>query len=375
MHVERIVITGDVFRTTIGEANQLPNVHWLHQELLGVLHELTGLRPEVGYRRNQADDGRAVITDWYGLLGHTPSLEAWAATYGETAPPALIDALAPDYAGALVIGFELSPVMRSALDRLGVPWIDVELSPIRFLDDLALTLRCSWAVDGAVDGAVDAALAHPGLVAAGQVAEAVARLRAELRDDAAAAACTGACVFLAQTHHDRTLIKDGAFFPVAEAVEGVGKALNGRRLVLKPHPLAPDNPLLGALQQRFGGHTTEANIYALLAAASDVQLLTISSSAAIEAGHFGHRAAMLHPVAHARPAPFTSLWAHRSAAFWRTALAPILSVRADAAFEERTIPNRLRQRLGAWGFPRPSSPPAAAGPAAGHAATGAPERA
>jgi hypothetical protein len=342
MHVERIVITGDVFRTTIGEANQLTNVRWLCDELHDVLHELTGLRPEVGYRRNQADDGQAMIADWYGLLGHTPSLDAWAATYGKTAPPALIDALAPDYTRALVVGFELSPLMRSALDGLGVAWIDVELSPIRFLDDLALMLRCSWAVD--------AALPHPGLVAAGQVAEAVARLRTELRDDPAAASCTGACVFLAQTQHDRTLIKDGAFFPVTEAVEGVGKALNGRRLVLKPHPLAPDNPLLGALQQRFGGHITEANIYALLAAASDIRLLTISSSAAIEARHFGHDSRMLHPTAHARPAPFTSLWAHRSAAFWRTVLAPILPVRTDATFEDRMLPNRLRQRLGAWGL-------------------------
>jgi hypothetical protein len=366
MHIERIVITGDVFRTTNGDPNQIFNVRWLHEELGDVLHAVTGLRPEVGYRRNQADDGRAMITDWYGLLGHTSSVEAWAATYGETASPALIDALAPDYARALVVGFELSPLMRSALDGLGVSWIDVELSPIRFLDDLALSLRGSWRMEERP---------QPGLVTADQVAEAVARLRTRLGGDPAAAACSGACVFLAQTPRDRTLLKDGGFFPDTEAVEGVAQALDGRRLVLKPHPLATDNPLLGALQQRFDAHITEANIYALLAAASDVRLLTISSSTAIEARCFGHNAHMLHPAAHTHPAPLTSLWAHRSAAFWRAALGGILPVNADAIFEERTIPDRLRLKLGAWGFTRPTSPREAAGPTAEPAAAGLLEQA
>ena len=48
----------------------------------------------------------------------------------------------------------------------------------------------------------------------------------------------------------------------------MAQALDGRRLVLKPHPLAPDNPLLGLLRQRCAGQLTEANVYALLAAAT-----------------------------------------------------------------------------------------------------------
>jgi hypothetical protein len=241
-----------------------------------------------------------------------------------------------------------------------VPWIDVEVSPIRFLDDLALTLRCSWAADGQTEGPVHE-IDHPGLLSSEQVDEAVTRVRARHRYDPAAAACSGACIFLAQTRHDRTLIRDGGFFPDGEAVERVAQSLAGRRLVLKAHPLAPTNPLLTALQERCGADITDANVYALLAAASDVRFVTISSSAAIEARHFGHRTEMLHTAAHARSAPFTSLWAHRSAAFWRAALAPILSLNADAAFEERTTSDRLRRRLGAWGFTRPSSPCGPAG--------------
>lgn len=353
MRIDRIVVTGDVLRTTDGDPAQLYNVRWLHGELCHVLHELTGLRPEIAYRRNQADDGRAALAEWYGLLGHAPSLEAWAATYANVAPPpTLIEALAPDYERALAVGFELSPLLRAVLDRIGTPWIDVEVSAIRFLEDLALDLRFSWPVDAA---------SHPGLLAASQVEEAVARLRALYRNDPAAVACGGACIFLAQTRYDRTLIKDGAFFSDGEAVARVAQVRDGRRLVLKPHPLAPDNVLLGTLRQRFGAPVTDANVYALLAAAADVRFVTISSSSAIEARHFGHSAEMLHATGHAG-ARLASLWAHRSAAFWRAVLAPILPLKADATFEERTVADRMRRSLGAWGFVRTSPLPGEGGP-------------
>jgi hypothetical protein len=357
MPIERIVIAGDVFRTTDGDPNQLSNVRWLRGELSRLLYELTGLWPDIGYRRNAPDDGRAVIAEWYRLLGHAPSLDAWAATYGETAPPAaLIEAMRPDYERALVIGFELSPLMRSVLDRLKAAWVDIGMSPIRFLEDLALGMRFSWPID----------LAHPGLVSPDHVQGWVARLRARHRDDASAGDLCGACVFLAQTRHDRTLIKDGAFFADSEAIARVAQALDGRTLVLKPHPLAPDNPILPSLQQRFGARTTAANIYAILATVADTRFLTISSSAAVEARLFGHSVEVFHPAAHADPTAATSLWAHRSASFWRTALAPLLRVRPDVDFEERVIPDRLRRSHGTWGWPPPESAPLQA-PAAGPA--------
>ena len=344
MRIERIVVTGDVFRTTDGDANQLGNVRWLRSEL-SRLYDLTGLCPELRYRRNARDDGRAVIREWYRLIDRTPSLEAWAATFRLAPPPALIEAMRPDYEGALVIGFELSPLMRSVLGGIGVPWVDVSVSLIRFLDDLALSLRFSWAVE----------VAHPGLVSSAQVREAAARVRARCRCDTAAAPLEGACVFLAQTRHDRALIKNGAFFPDTEAVERIAQALDGRRLVLKPHPLAPDNPLLATLRERFGASTTDANIYSLLATAADVRFLTISSSAAIEARHFGHTPAIFHADAHADAGPISSLWAHRSAAFWRAALAPVLPLKPEADYEERVRPDRLRRSLGAWGWPPPDA--------------------
>jgi hypothetical protein len=362
MRIERIVVTGDVFRTANGDANQLYNTRWLHAEVSHQLRALTGLAPEIGFRHNAPDDGRAVIAEWYRMLDCQPSMQAWAATYGLTGPPpALIAALRPDYEGALVVGFELSPLIRSVLAALGAPWIDVEVSPIRFLADLALTIRLSWPVE----------IAHPGLVSACDVCEAVARVRARHADAGAVAGLHGACIFLGQTRQDRTLIKDGRFFAEDEAIEAVARSLDGRPLVIKPHPLAPNNPLLSALCSRFAAPITSANIYTLLAAAADVHFLTISSSAAVEARHFGHTPEIFHVGPHADAGAMTSLSAHRSSTFWRAALAPILSVERGADFEEPVVPDRLRRSLGGWGWPPPEGGAQASG-AAAHKTTNGP---
>jgi hypothetical protein len=240
------------------------------------------------------------------------------------------------------------------LAALDAPWIDIEVSPIRFLEDLALTMRFSWPVE----------IAHPGLLSARDVCDAVARVRARHSDAAALAGVRGACIFLGQTRQDRTLIKDGRFFPDDEAIEAVARCLDGRPLVIKPHPLAPNNPLLSSLGSRFGAPITGANIYTLLAAAVDVQFLTISSSAAVEARHFGHSPVIFHEGAHADAGAMSSLWAHRSSTFWRAALAPILPLERGADFEERSVPDRLRRSLGAWGWPPPEGGLQASGAAA-----------
>src|SRR5262249_29293017 len=125
----------------------------------------------------------------------------------------------------------------------------------------------------------------------------------------------------------------------------------------------PDNPIVAALRERLAATVTDANIYALLAAACDVRFVTISSSAAIEARPFGHSAEMLHPGAHAHPAPFTSLWAHRSPPSSRAVLGPLLPLKANATYEQRLAPDRLRRRLNAWGFTRPAACEETAAPA------------
>ena len=142
-HVERIVLTGDVFRTVTGEAGQLKNVRWLSRRFRPLLMDLTALPVEERFRLNAADEGKAVIRKWFALLGEPVSLEAWARSFWRTPPRALINAMARDYRGSLVVSVEMSPLMQGVFDALDVPWIDVGISPRRFLPDLAVSLKAS----------------------------------------------------------------------------------------------------------------------------------------------------------------------------------------------------------------------------------------
>ena len=229
----------------------------------------------------QPDEGYALVTALYRLLGHAPSLEAWAATYGQTTPPpALVEALRPDYDRALVIGFELSPLMRSVLNRIGAPWIDVELSPIRFLDDLALDLRFSWPGQRRPSGPP---VARP---RAARPWRACARSTGQLRP----AADLQRGLHLPGPDPLRPDVDQGRrpSSPTARRSSAWRRPSTGGGSSSSRIRWRRTTRCSASSGSASRARTTDANIYALLAAAGDARLLTISSSAAIEARHFGH---------------------------------------------------------------------------------------
>jgi len=378
--IKRIVFTGDVFRTDDAlEQNQLSNVRWLRDELANTLHTVTNIVPEIRFRRNERDAGRSTLKRWYELLGRTASQQAWAATFWQDKPPkALVEAVNDDYQDALVIAVEMSPLLQSLLDALGVPWVDVTISPIRFLQDLLVSLRFSRHLSHNP--------AHPGLIGPHDIEAAAQHLRAYYGKNKLEH-LDGTAVYFAQTQADRTQItQHGQFFSVDATLAAIETNLQNRRLVVKAHPWAKANPILSLCHERFDARTTDDNTYAILASACDVTVLTISSSVGIEAEAFGKPVNFFSRDAlgwiYSGP---TSFWAHRSPSFWRELLSPIFPVtsasepdqagvrfgnwrdllsailpgRKKTDLEQGGIGNRLREKLGYFSIERdvwPSQP-------------------
>lgn len=273
-----MVLTGDVFRTTDGDGSQLPNVAWLERRFARMLGVITGIEPTIRFRLNGPDEGREVVKRWFKLLDAPADMDGWASTFWAQPTPQLVAAMAPDYEDALVVCYEMSPLLQAVLDRLGVPWIDVSLGPHRFLADLSLCFRCSASMPGEVGA--DFALG------AGERAEGVARVRAHYTA-IDSRALDGTAVFFAQMRQDRTLIHGGRFFGPDDAVAALEPMLDGRRLLVKAHPWAPGNPMIGALGRAFGASPCSLPTYAILGSGRDVVALSCSSSVSIEAGSFG----------------------------------------------------------------------------------------
>lgn len=315
--LNRIVFTGDCLRSETGEPNQWANVVWL-KNLLGTnLGALTGLRLE------------ALLpppVDAWRALGEKPSLERWARTFWQAADDRLCDYLRPFYDGALVVAIELSPFLEAALDRLGIPWVEVGVSPLRFLPDFALFFRFS------------AGLRVPERfrLTDDEVQAAVAKVKTFY-----GIAPVQGTVFFAQTPHDRTQITRTGFVDAPDFVDNLPGPL-----WVKPHPLSPDNPIIERALKR-GARLLDHNTYATLS--GPVTVASISSSVVVEAVAFGRNTIVAHSeVLDRNLAGLTTMNGYRHSDFWREALIPLPLT--DATFGDPFVPNALRAALHAYGL-------------------------
>lgn len=332
----QIVLTGDIFRTVSGEPMQLANVEWLRRELAPTLWAVSGIEPIIVFPGTS--DSSATITDLYAALGERPGLDAWAKSFWTDPSPNLVDALASSYLGAIVISIELSPLMESVLNKLDVPWIDVGISPLRFMQDFAISFRYS--------GHFKDAFPSRFALTDQEVETSVARVRSHYSKSTES--LSDSLVFFAQTEQDRTLIRDGRFVNADDITEWLDSKLGERRLLIKPHPWAPNNPLVSRLMNEFHGAITELNTYDILSnSASDI--VTVSSSVGREAAAFGCATHTFHTR--------VQDWAYSGPASMRHGLSPSLwSQLLKAVIETQDVPdhlwqpNKLRSGLGQFGL-------------------------
>jgi len=339
MQIDRILLTGDAFRTVLGEPLQAGNVEWLARHFGAMLHAVTALPVESRFPLNAEQASIDSVRHWVGLQGGL-GLENWAREFWGTPTPALCGEVERSAKSALVVGIELSPLMIAALDSAGVPWIDVGVSPLRFLADYVIHLRAS--------AHFDLRVAPDCLLSSEQIGEAVNRVSRNYC--AVDAPLDDTVIFFAQTRQDRTTIADGRFCGLDDAITLVEPILRGRRLLVKPHPWEPENPIVNALLQQFDGEITNLNTYCMLSSRHRPVVATLSSSVGIEARAFGCPTYVANPgVQDWAYSGVDSLFWGRSARLWApilSQLVPVKMTQDSSAFQA----NQLRDEIGAFGL-------------------------
>jgi hypothetical protein len=257
--------------------------------------------------------------------------------------------------GQFVVGYEMPPYLARLLDQHAIPYIDIRLHPVRFMDDLLFAARASH---GPTQTVLSALAVHESdvLVTAG-----LREAMCQLISDAAVPADT--LVVLGQRPHDASQIVNGRFFDAMDRRDEIAAiCARHRAVLLKPHPHEREHSLLtvvaGIAANVLG--VVDDNLYRLLAMPEISSVLIVSSSAGIEAAYFGKQ---IHTLAETR---LTPRWrgdamtreTHASlddvvlsVDFWRRVLAPHTAISALDGARLPPKPNRLRIALDSfWNF-------------------------
>lgn len=356
----KIVLTGDVLRPAdeAFKPAQTGNILWLHRLLRRPIGAAAGLPVEaLAWAPGAASGVTAFDTPgFYAAAGATPDTEGWVGLFDAEALPhaAALRLAQPFEDAAVVIGFELAEVQKRLLTQIGVPWIDLNIHPLRFGPDLLFAVQTN----------------HP------DVAAALARHHAEdhvfepWADLLAATAMKvplhppveESVLVVGQTRVDRALIAGGRLLDLRDVAEAFHAAIGPTgRVLFKPHPYNPEGfglHEIGLPLRRI--REVQDNAYLLMAQDSIARVIGVSSSLVAEARHFGKEGVFLGtppfriaagrdevaPLLHASVVD-AWLWAD----FWRDLLAPLIPVSPRDGRRPTLGPNALRNSLRQfWGW-------------------------
>ncbi len=238
-------------------------------------------------------------------------------------------------ADCLVLCFEISPWLESALNQWAIPFIDIRVSPLRFGRDLYIAMRSS---DEKLQTRItEYQIADEELrLEAGYLAANVRMHQQRLIESGRLQpSLENATIFIGQAPYDASLIRsDGSALTFADYKTQILALTRGRKLLHKPHPFATwfaeeEQRLL----EEITGQKLEScplNAYQILSSRQDVELIGLSSGLLQEAAWFNKKAHSLHPAftplsAEGDDSPgYSQVHFHRwlSPGFWHALLTP-----------------------------------------------------
>ena len=316
--IKRILFIGDPFR---GE--QAENILRVQRMLSCVCAEL-GLR----WQCVISDENRQTSVEQW-LPGWQRSMARRDSVLGTM-----------DLAETAVIGFELPETEKRDLDVRQIPWMDLTIHPIRFLDDLCFHIETSFPFDTSTIG-----------VTRGQLELSVQSLRLRYGVSEAGDHPRTLAIF-GQTPIDRSIYFDGEFRRLTDYLPDLDRlACQHERVIYRPHPYMSDKQVDTLVQERFHAERhDDADVYRWMVSGDIDTACAISSSVLYEAPCFGIESVFLEPRAQ-RAGHAVSLPSLLSATdLWKNLL-PGVFIPASLSTLSRSIPENFVRRLySSWSF-------------------------
>lgn len=351
----QIFITGDIFRANHrGNGSQDININWLHSAISPSLNLATSLPIK---KRLFSKEDNSLTKTGYRMIDEEISLKGWAKLFKyEQLSEEFLMQVWLNFRNAIVISFELPEVLRFAFEHLGIPFIDIVIHPVRFLDDVIFGIRsncreisqqfCQYVIPE------EAILIQGGIVMASM--SRLKRLKIEGR----------AALFAGQTTDDKVLINQGKFHKLNNFLDdlaGISKEYD--TLLIKAHPYSLDPFEATSISRLFKNCVmVNQNFYYLMSHDNVEAVYSLCSSTSIEAKYLGKEGHHLADY----PFRFTDEFNEAefklgsfftvddvifSADFWRNILSPLVNTSTATGISLPKKPNRVRTSLRSfWGF-------------------------
>jgi hypothetical protein len=345
---QRIVFTCDFLRTDErGGFNEGPNIKRVHDLIAPAIRAATDL-PVLLFPEIEGDAHRITLDKIYGYFGLTPSSDNWAKLYHGSitvryadSEALLLDFLRPAFEGAIVVSFEASPLLQRLISKLAVAVIDIRAHSYRFLLDFPFAFH------------TNSARMQDVLSKYCIPSEAVTQRVEELRNlsGGSLSVPSKSVVFFAQTALDSSVIKaDGTFFDVTPHLKSLVELVNSygaSTLLVKPHPLEPENEVVKALMSLPIAKLTHESSYKLMQTENVAGFVTYSSSTGHEAIRFGKQVTWLSAT-RVIEKYIPIMFEYRTSRFWKDLLSPAAKHKRHPEHEPdvKFQPNFLRERFG-----------------------------
>jgi hypothetical protein len=297
--VDRIIFTSDFLKVDDRSPDRLKspqnlNIRWIATLLGPVFEGLLKKDVQVFLEADYPDPLSRIAI--YRSLFREFSTAGWASLYEGLGDDVIERRIAERFSGSLVISYEAPPYLVKILTRNKIPFIDLNVHPVRFLPDYLFGIRTNIPK-------IQKRLPHlsvPETVMSDFARVSLARTTRVYQNRPF---MPGASVFFGQISVDSSLIANGM---MADR-EHVSSALlhmkaNSSEVYYKAHPHAEDVPGLKAFVQDLGVKWLESNAYDVLGAPELQGVGGMSSGVLHEAGYFGVQAKRFLNA----PAPFAS---------------------------------------------------------------------
>jgi hypothetical protein len=279
--MRRVVFTSDVFRSA---GFGLPSVSSNRSWLRGLFHNLF---VSSGYSLSEfapASEGGTFDVDGYrSILGLPMTVDGWAvatATHIPEDAKSLFNGLIDS---DVVIGWGLTPAVINLLNASQITFIDVEIDPIRFANDLFFRMR--------TNNKQISRLLKELHVSSEDLRLSVADIRGYVSRRAPEALREGSSLglFVGQTTTDLSIIASGRIAEPKDYIEEIRQiAERVDILLVKPHPgQAAYSHLSSILDGIPNTHLCNSNIYRILSDINIRHVIGLSSSVLHEARQFG----------------------------------------------------------------------------------------